>query len=206
MRSFECCARPLTLSALSTLTQDVYGLSTIEAALCYLPNGIGMVCAGPVCGILLNRSFRHELVKLHARKRRETGADDVDEKASEVVALPTNAADVRDLSEFPIELARLKVAALAVPLCAFSPAPCSADSCRRVGLPRVGLGVRVSSQPGDRASLPGAFDPRETTLTMQFALGVAFSLTMSSAGTLCVDVVPGRGASVTGTHAHHRAS
>ena len=165
-------------------------MSTIEASLCCalsgedvadradLANGLGTVCsgssahpaaltrAGPLCGILLNRSFRHELAKLHARKRRDAvHADEADEKASLEVALPTNAADVRDLSEFPIELARLKVAALSIPLCALCPQRSSLTQLRRVVLARLRLVDGVQGQLGARVGLPGPLDDALMVLT-----------------------------------------
>lgn len=74
-----------------------YRLSTIELGLCYLPNGLACVIGLLMAGRIQNRDFRIVAERVVANATSEG------EKQ-----IPKSRADIRELTHFPIEKARLR--------------------------------------------------------------------------------------------------
>lgn len=78
----------MVLSTLSDQLEEIYGLATVPVSLCYLASGLGTVTSVLLTGRVLDWNFRR-----HAR----------------LVGLEISKQKQQDLSNFPIELARLQV-------------------------------------------------------------------------------------------------
>ncbi|KAK7420436.1 hypothetical protein QQZ08_010423 [Neonectria magnoliae] len=75
-------------TAMPTLFADYYGFSTIDVGLMYLPLAVGSIGAAIVVGPMINRNFKRHCEKL---------------------GVPFDRSRQQDLSEFPIERARLEI-------------------------------------------------------------------------------------------------
>ncbi|KAL8832096.1 MAG: hypothetical protein Q9191_000475 [Dirinaria sp. TL-2023a] len=78
----------MALSSMPALFAEKYGFNTLQIGLCYIPTGLGSMLASVLVGRFLNWNFRR-----HARR---LGMEVVDRKQ-------------QDLTNFPIEAARLQV-------------------------------------------------------------------------------------------------
>lgn len=76
-------------ASLSTLFHEIYGLDDLQIGLCYLPIGVGSACISVVNGFILDYNYK--------RIARKLGITVVRSKQ-------------QDLTEFPIEKARLQIA------------------------------------------------------------------------------------------------
>ncbi|KAK3312269.1 major facilitator superfamily domain-containing protein [Apodospora peruviana] len=85
-----------TAAAMPSQLSALYGFSDLQVGLMYLPMAGGSIVAGFVCGAVVNRNYRRHAAKL---------------------GIPVDKARQMDLTEFPIERARLEVG---IPLLALS--------------------------------------------------------------------------------------
>lgn len=89
----------MILSTLSDQLEEIYGLSTVSASLCFLASGLGTVTSVLLTGRVLDWNFRRHagLVGLEISKQKQ-----------------------QDLSQFPIEIARMQISVPALALSGIS--------------------------------------------------------------------------------------
>jgi len=85
------------LTSMSSEFQDGYGLTTLQTGLCFLPNGLGCMLASVLARQVFDRDFRIVAAHLAANA-----------KTFEEKQIPKRRQDIRDLTYFPIEKARMR--------------------------------------------------------------------------------------------------
>ena len=145
-----CCAYYATVTLIPSQFGRIYGFSQIQIALCYLPLGCGSVLAGLIRGRLIDSRY-----KFHAKR----------------LNFPMEYNRRVDLSNFPIERARLEVA---IPLMALG------SACF------IGFGWMVQF----KVNLSGP-------LIFLFIIGFCVSASINTVAVLLVDIYPGKAATAT---------
>lgn len=144
------CGYYAVVSLIPSQFGTIYGFNEIQIALCYLPFGFGSLLAGLVRGRMIDSRYR-----IHAKRR----------------GLPLEKNRNVDLSNFPIERARLEVA---VPTLALATAT------------EIGFGWMVQA----KVNLAGP-------LIFLFVIGFCTSASVNVVQVLLVDTFPGRAGSAT---------
>lgn len=145
-----CCGLYSTTALIPSQFGNIYGFNEIQIALCYLPLGAGSMLAAFVRGRVIDSRF-----KVHAKR----------------LGYPLEFNRGMDLSDFPIERARIEVA---LPTLALG------SACI------IGFGWMVQ----ERIKLAGP-------LIFLFVIGFCISASMNSVAVLLVDVFPGKAGSAT---------
>ena len=143
-----CCGAYSTNALIPSQFGTIYGFNQIQIALCYLPLGVGTMLAGFVRGRIIDARYRY-----HAKR----------------LGLPLGFNRRVDLSNFPIERARLEVA---IPLLALS------SACI------IGFGWMLQY----KVNLSGP-------LIFLFIIGFCTSASLNTVSVLLVDLYPGRAGS-----------
>ncbi|GAA5926950.1 MFS transporter [Sporobolomyces koalae] len=162
-----------TTASTGTVFKQVYHLSESDLGLCYLANGIGCLAATLVNGPRMTMDYKLVERKEEA-KRKELNT----EATLTEVEKPKAKKDLNDLSEFPIEQARLR----SLPYY-FAALICS----------NIAYGWFVNFSVHLAAPL-----------IMQFIVGLTVTSIFNMASTLMVDLYPGQGASATAANNLYR--
>ncbi|GAA5895632.1 MFS transporter [Sporobolomyces salmoneus] len=152
-----------------TVFKDVYELSETDIGLCYLANGIGCLLAAIVNS--KRSTYDYKWVERRQKEKEE-------QARSEGTLVEEKVKDLNDLSNFPIEQARLR----SLPYY-FVALMCS---CIAYGW-LVNYGVHLAAP-----------------LIMQFIIGLTVTSMFNMASTLMVDLYPGQGASATAANNLYR--
>ena len=145
-----CCGYYATTALIPSQFGTIYGFNQIQIALCYLPLGCGSVLAGLVRGRIIDSRY-----KFHAKR----------------LGLPLEFNRRIDLSEFPIERARLEIA---IPMLAIG------SACM------MGFGWMVQY----KVNLSGP-------LIFLFVIGFCVSASLNTVAVLLVDIYPGKAGTAT---------
>jgi MFS family permease len=145
-----CCGYYATTALIPSKFGTIYGFNQIQIALCYLPLGCGSLLAAFVRGRIIDSRY-----KVHAKR----------------LGMPLEFNRRVDLSNFPIERARLEIA---IPTLALG------SACM------IGFGWMVQF----KVNLAGP-------LIFLFAIGFCTSASLNTVGFLLVDIYPGRAGTAT---------
>jgi len=145
-----CCGLYSTVALIPSQFGRIYGFNELQISLCYIPFGCGCMIAAFVRGYMIDSRFRY-----HAKR----------------LGVPVVRNRKTDLTNFPIERARIEVAL---------PTLFLGSACI------IGFGWTLQSE----TNLAGP-------LILLFVIGFCVSATMNSIAVLMIDIYPGRAGTVT---------